>query len=124
MDRGVYPMRVLRHIGLVSALALATAGCATDTSQNSDGGPSDALPPDDGSPPGDGSLPGDGSTPPPPLPPLATTRAVDDVSFDVAPGEIFGFLGPNGAGKTTTFNVLCGLQKAEEGRVRLDGRDL
>lgn len=85
MDRRVHLMRVLRHIGLVSALALATAGCATDTSQHSDGGPSDALPPNDGSPPGDGSLPGDGSTPPPPLPPLATTRAVDDDAFVTAP---------------------------------------
>ena len=85
MDRGVYPMRMLRHIGLVSALALATAGCATDTSQHLDGGPSDALPPNDGSPPGDGSLPGDGSTPPPPLPPLATTRAVVDDAFVTAP---------------------------------------
>ena len=33
-------------------------------------------------------------------------RAVDDVSFDVRPGEIFGFLGPNGAGKTTTVSML------------------
>ena len=35
--------------------------------------------------------------------------AVDDVSFNVGKGEIFGFLGPNGAGKTTTINILCTL---------------
>ena len=35
--------------------------------------------------------------------------AVDNVSLDVAPGEIFGFLGPNGAGKSTTIRILCGL---------------
>ena len=38
--------------------------------------------------------------------------AVDDVTFRVAPGEIFGFLGANGAGKTTTIRVLCGLLDA------------
>jgi ABC-2 type transport system ATP-binding protein len=37
------------------------------------------------------------------------TRAVEDVSFSIQPGEIVGFLGPNGAGKTTTLKVLCGL---------------
>jgi ABC-2 type transport system ATP-binding protein len=42
--------------------------------------------------------------------------AVDDISFNVTPGEIFGFLGPNGAGKTTTINVLCTLSKPTSGR--------
>jgi len=37
--------------------------------------------------------------------------AVDDVSFEVEEGEIFGFLGPNGAGKTTTINILCTLMR-------------
>jgi len=37
--------------------------------------------------------------------------AVNDISFTVAPGEIFGFLGPNGAGKTTTINILCTLTR-------------
>lgn len=82
-------MRVLRYMGLVSTLALATAACASDTSQRSDGGPSDASPPTDGSPPSDGSPPGDGSPPidgsPPPLPPLAATRAVVDDAFATAP---------------------------------------
>ncbi len=47
--------------------------------------------------------------------------AVRDVSFNVAPGEIFGFLGANGAGKTTTIRVLCGLLPASAGRVIIDG---
>ncbi|MBA7685193.1 putative multidrug ABC transporter ATP-binding protein YbhF [subsurface metagenome] len=37
--------------------------------------------------------------------------AVDDISFNVNQGEIFGFLGPNGAGKTTTINILCTLAR-------------
>jgi ABC-2 type transport system ATP-binding protein len=47
--------------------------------------------------------------------------AVDDVSFRVAPGEIFGFLGANGAGKTTTIRVLCGLILPTSGRVFVAG---
>ncbi len=50
--------------------------------------------------------------------------AVDDVSFDVAPGEIFGFLGANGAGKTTTIRILCGLLIPTAGEVRVGGTDL
>jgi len=50
--------------------------------------------------------------------------AVDDVSFNVAPGEIFGFLGPNGAGKTTTINILCTLSKPTSGRATIDGFDV
>ncbi len=49
--------------------------------------------------------------------------AVDDVSFSVAPGEIFGFLGANGAGKTTTIRALCGLLVPTAGRVRVAGLD-
>lgn len=48
--------------------------------------------------------------------------AVRDVSFHVAPGEIFGFLGANGAGKTTTIRVLCGLLPASRGTVMIDGQ--
>lgn len=47
--------------------------------------------------------------------------AVDGISFDVAPGEIFGFLGANGAGKTTTIRVLTGLLPPTSGSVRVAG---
>lgn len=47
--------------------------------------------------------------------------AVDKISFQVRPGEIFGFLGANGAGKTTTIRVLCGLIEPNEGEVRVMG---
>jgi ABC-2 type transport system ATP-binding protein len=47
--------------------------------------------------------------------------AVDDVSFEVAAGEVVGFLGPNGAGKTTTLKVLAGLLHPSAGRVRVAG---
>jgi len=50
--------------------------------------------------------------------------AVDNVSFSVAAGEIFGFLGPNGAGKTTTINILCTLSKPTSGRAVIDGFDV
>ncbi len=49
--------------------------------------------------------------------------AVDDVSFEVAEGEIFAFLGPNGAGKTTTIKMLTTLSKPDSGRVEIDGLD-
>jgi ABC-2 type transport system ATP-binding protein len=51
-------------------------------------------------------------------------KAVDDVSLDVAAGEIHGFLGPNGAGKTTTIRMIAGLLKPTAGRVAIDGHDL
>ena len=47
--------------------------------------------------------------------------AVNDISFNVAPGEIFGFLGPNGAGKTTTINILCTLAKPTSGKASING---
>ncbi len=47
--------------------------------------------------------------------------AVDDISFTVEEGEVFGFLGPNGAGKTTTINVLCTLLKPTSGEAWLNG---
>ena len=46
-------------------------------------------------------------------------RAVDNLSFHVDRGEIFGFLGPNGAGKSTTIKVLMGLLDADQGHVTL-----
>jgi ABC-2 type transport system ATP-binding protein len=48
-------------------------------------------------------------------------RAVDDITFSVRRGEIFGFLGANGAGKTTTIRVLCGLLHPSEGSVVVGG---
>lgn len=50
--------------------------------------------------------------------------AVDNISFTVAPGEIFGFLGPNGAGKTTTINILCTLSKPTSGQAFINGFDV
>lgn len=51
-------------------------------------------------------------------------KALENVSFEVQPGEFFGFLGPNGAGKTTTISVLTGLANYQEGTVRVFGRDV
>ncbi|GAB1576559.1 ABC transporter ATP-binding protein [Bordetella petrii] len=51
------------------------------------------------------------------------TLAVDDISFQVGRGEIFGLLGPNGAGKTTTILMLLGLTDTSAGTVRVLGRD-
>lgn len=51
-------------------------------------------------------------------------KAVDDLSFEVRPGELFGFLGPNGAGKTTTIRMLCGLLLPSEGTARVAGLDV
>ena len=47
--------------------------------------------------------------------------AVDDLSFEVAPGEFFGFLGPNGAGKTTTINAIVGLATFQSGAISMFG---
>jgi ABC-2 type transport system ATP-binding protein len=49
---------------------------------------------------------------------------VDDVSFDLRPGEVFGFLGPNGAGKTTTIRMLVGLIRPTHGSVTVCGFDI
>ncbi|MBX7248899.1 MAG: ABC transporter ATP-binding protein [Caulobacteraceae bacterium] len=51
-------------------------------------------------------------------------RAVDDVSFTVAPGEIVGLVGPNGAGKTTTINAVLGVLEPTSGRIEIEGVDL
>jgi len=52
------------------------------------------------------------------------TRALDDVSFEVAPGELFGLLGPNGAGKTTAIRILVTLLRATAGTARVVGLDV
>lgn len=50
--------------------------------------------------------------------------AVDDLSFEVKPGEIFGLLGVNGAGKTTTFRMIMGLLDITKGKITLDGKKI
>lgn len=55
---------------------------------------------------------------------FAGVHAVDDVSFDVAPGEVVSIIGPNGSGKSTTLNLLTGVLRPDAGTVTLDGRTL
>ena len=55
---------------------------------------------------------------------FGTFVAVDNVSFSVSPGEVFGFLGPNGAGKTTTIRMLCGILPPTAGRALVGGVDV
>ena len=50
--------------------------------------------------------------------------AVDDISFTIQDGHIYGFLGPNGAGKSTTMNIMTGCLAATSGEVRIDGYDI
>lgn len=50
--------------------------------------------------------------------------AVDDLSFEIEEGHIYGFLGPNGAGKSTTMNIMTGCLSATEGKVTIDGYDI
>jgi len=50
--------------------------------------------------------------------------AVDNLTFSVAPGEVFALLGPNGAGKSTTIRMLCGLIRPSSGRARVAGCDV
>ena len=54
---------------------------------------------------------------------FGAVRAVDDISFDVAEGEIFAFLGPNGAGKSTTIKMLTTLLQPTSGTIRIAGHD-
>ena len=50
--------------------------------------------------------------------------AVDDLSFTIGEGHVYGFLGPNGAGKSTTMNMMTGCLSATEGHVKIDGFDI
>ena len=52
------------------------------------------------------------------------TKAVDDLSLHIAPGEIYGFIGHNGAGKTTTLKSCAGILPFDQGQIRIDGRDI
>ncbi|MCB1814182.1 MAG: ATP-binding cassette domain-containing protein, partial [Candidatus Competibacteraceae bacterium] len=51
-------------------------------------------------------------------------RAVNEVSFELAQGELLAMIGPNGAGKSTCFNLLNGQLRPDRGSVRLDGEEL
>src|SRR5438477_12456903 len=51
-------------------------------------------------------------------------HAVDHISFEARPGEVFGLLGPNGAGKTTTMRILCTVLKPTSGTARVAGYDV
>ena len=51
-------------------------------------------------------------------------RAVNDISFEIQEGEIFGLLGVNGAGKTTTFRMIMGLLDKNGGKITLDGKEI
>jgi len=53
---------------------------------------------------------------------FATQKAVDDISFSIERGSIFGLLGPNGAGKTTLIRMITGIFYPDEGEITLDGR--
>lgn len=50
--------------------------------------------------------------------------AVDDLSFEIEEGHVYGFLGPNGAGKSTTMNIMTGCLSATDGHVKIDGYDI
>ncbi|MGN1027081.1 MAG: ABC transporter ATP-binding protein [Faecousia sp.] len=50
--------------------------------------------------------------------------AVDDISFEITEGHVYGFLGPNGAGKSTTMNIMTGCLSATSGTVLIDGHDI
>lgn len=51
-------------------------------------------------------------------------KVVDNISFTVKKGDIFGFLGPNGAGKTTTIRIMLGLLKPDEGNIYINGKNI
>ena len=53
---------------------------------------------------------------------FATQKAVDDISFEIRQGSIFGLLGPNGAGKTTLLRMITGIFFPDEGELVLDGK--
>ena len=55
---------------------------------------------------------------------IGRTTIIDDLSFDVSQGEIFGFLGPNGAGKTTTIRMIVGLMSITKGQILIKGKNI
>lgn len=50
--------------------------------------------------------------------------AVNDLSFEIEEGHVYGFLGPNGAGKSTTMNIMTGCLSATEGHIWINGHDI
>lgn len=50
--------------------------------------------------------------------------AVNEVSFEIKPGQLFGLIGPNGAGKTTCFNLITGVYKPTSGSIKFEGREI
>ncbi|WP_066175006.1 ABC transporter ATP-binding protein [Bacillus marinisedimentorum] len=55
---------------------------------------------------------------------IGNKTIIDDISFDIYPGEVFGFLGPNGAGKTTTIRMMVGLMSITKGQVLIKGKSI
>lgn len=55
---------------------------------------------------------------------IGSKTIIDQLSFEVPKGEVFGFLGPNGAGKTTTIRMMVGLMKITEGEILIDGQSI
>ena len=55
---------------------------------------------------------------------IGRTTIIDDLTFDVPQGEIFGFLGPNGAGKTTTIRMIVGLMSTTKGQILIKGKNI
>jgi ABC-2 type transport system ATP-binding protein len=55
---------------------------------------------------------------------IGRTTIIDDLTFDVPQGEIFGFLGPNGAGKTTTIRMIVGLMSISKGQIMIKGKNI
>ncbi|GGH74010.1 ABC-2 type transport system ATP-binding protein [Pullulanibacillus pueri] len=55
---------------------------------------------------------------------IGSKTIIKDLSFDIYPGEVFGFLGPNGAGKTTTIRMIVGLMKMSEGDILIFGKSI
>ena len=51
-------------------------------------------------------------------------NAVDDLSLEIRPGEIYGFIGHNGAGKTTTMKAVAGILQFDAGEIRIDGKSV
>jgi ABC-type branched-subunit amino acid transport system ATPase component len=128
---------LLERPDLLRAVFLADGSVPDTVTPNDGAAPNDGVAPADGVAPNDGAAPGNGAAPAPgPEGPTAAlelrdvTRrfgginAVDSVTITVAPGEIVGLIGQNGAGKTTIFDLVCGYQPLDGGRIVLGGRDV